>query len=110
MRRREFILLVGGAAAWPMAARAQQDGRQRRIALLIGLGDSDPEAQKWADALLRSLAELGWKQGENVQIDVRWGPDAGRMEAAAKELVKTSPDLMAVSTTPAVAAVLATKT
>src|SRR5262245_63717872 len=110
MRRREFIVLIGGAVAWPLAAHAQQEERQRRIGVLIGLGESDPEGLKWADALVKSLQELGWKQGENIKIDLRWGTDAGRMEAAAKELVKTSPDLMAVSTTPAVAAVLATKT
>ena len=111
MRRREFIVFIGGAAAWPLAARAQQEERQRRIGVLIGLGASDPEGQKWADALLKSLNALGWKQGENIQIDLRWGgSDAGRMETAAKELVASNPALIAVSTTPAVAAVLATKT
>lgn len=111
MRRREFILLVGGAAAWPVAARAQQDERRRRVGVLIGLGESDSEGRKWADALLTSLNALGWKQGENVQIDLRWGDsDPGRIATAAKELVTSNPELIAVSTTPAVAAVLATKT
>lgn len=110
MRRREFIMLVGAAAAWPTAARAQEE-RRRRIAVLIGLGASDPEGQKWADALLKSLNALGWKQGENIQIDLRWGDsDTGRIEMAAKELVASNPELIAVSSTPAVAAVLATKT
>lgn len=110
MRRRAFIKLIGGAAAWPLVARAQQEERQRRIGVLIGLGASDPEGQKWADALLKSLSALGWKQGENIQIDLRWGgSDVDRIETAAKELVASNPALIAVSTTPAVAAVLATK-
>jgi putative ABC transport system substrate-binding protein len=111
MRRREFIILVGGVAAWPLAALAQQEERRRRIGVLIGLGAGDPEGQKWADALLKSLNALGWKQGENIQIDLRWGgSDAGRIETAAKELATSNPELIAVSTTPAVAAVVATKT
>jgi putative tryptophan/tyrosine transport system substrate-binding protein len=111
MRRREFIILVGGAAALPIAVRAQQEERRRRIGVLIGLGASDPEGQKWADALLKSLNALGWKQGENIQIDLRWGgSDTTRIETAAKELVTSNPELIAVSTTPAVAAILATKT
>jgi putative tryptophan/tyrosine transport system substrate-binding protein len=110
MRRREFIMLVGGAAAWPLATRAQEE-RRRRIGVLIGLGESDPEGRKWADVLVKSLQGLGWKQGENIQIDLRWGgSDMGRMEAAAKEMVTLNPELIAVSTTPAVAAVLATST
>lgn len=111
MRRRDFIMLVGGAAALPIVARAQQDERRRRIGVLIGLGESDPEGRKWVDVLVKSLQELGWKQGENIQIDLRWGgSDTGRIEAAAKELVTLNPELIAVSTTPAVAAVVATKT
>lgn len=110
MRRRDFMMLVGGAATWPAAARAQQDGRQRRIGVLIGLGETDPEGQKWADALIKSLNGLGWKQGENIQIDLRWGgSDLDRIETAAKELVASNPELIVVSTTPAVAAVVATK-
>jgi putative ABC transport system substrate-binding protein len=110
MRRRDFMMLVGGAATWPAAARAQQDGRQRRIGALVGLGETDPEGRKWADALLKSLNGLGWKQGENIQIDLRWGgSDLDRIETAAKELVASNPELIVVSTTPAVAAVVATK-
>lgn len=111
MRRREFIMLVGGAAALPFSARAQQEEHRRRIGVLIGLGAGDPEGQKWADALFKSLNALGWKQGENIRIDLRWGgSDTGRIETAAKELVASTPEVIAVSTTPAVAAVLATKT
>ncbi|HET7804413.1 MAG TPA: ABC transporter substrate-binding protein, partial [Pseudolabrys sp.] len=73
MRRRDFIKIIAGSAvaAWPVAARAQQDERRRRVGVLIGLGESDSEGRKWADALLTSLNALGWKQGENVQIDLR---------------------------------------
>ena len=112
MRRREFITVLSGAAvAWPLAARAQQSERLRRIGVLIGLGEGDPEGQRWADALVKSLQQLGWKQGENLQIDMRWGGgDVARTEAAAKDLVALNPELIAVSTTPATAAVLATKT
>ena len=114
MKRREFIKLLGGAAAagaWPFAARAQQGERLRRIGVLIGLGESDPEGRRWADALVKSLQQLGWKQGENLQIDIRWGGgDVAQTEAAAKELVALNSELIAVSTTPATAAVLATKT
>jgi putative ABC transport system substrate-binding protein len=111
MRRREFILLVGGAAALPIVARAQQEERRRRVGVLIGLGASDPEGQKWTGALLKALDELGWKQGENIQIDLRWGgSDMDRIGTTAKEMVASNPELIAVSTTPAVAAVLATKT
>jgi putative ABC transport system substrate-binding protein len=103
---------IGGAAlAWPLTAFAQQGERQRRIGVLIGLGESDPEGKRWADALVTSLQKLGWKQGENLQIEIRWGGvDDARIEIAAKELLALNPELMAVSTTAATAAVLATKT
>src|SRR5690349_19379952 len=102
MRRREFILLVGGAAALPIVARAQQEERRRRVGVLIGLGASDPEGQKWTGALLKALDELGWKQGENIQIDLRWGgSDMDRIGTTAKEMVASNPELIAVSTTPA---------
>jgi ABC-type uncharacterized transport system substrate-binding protein len=112
MRRREFIKVIGvSAAAWPLAALAQQPERMRRIGVLIGLAESDAEGRRWADALLKSLQTLGWKQGENLQIDLRWGDgDLARAEAPAKELVGLNPEVIAVSATPAVAAVVATKT
>jgi putative ABC transport system substrate-binding protein len=112
MRRREFIALLGGAAtAWPLAARAQQGERMRRIGVLIGLGEGDPEGKRWADALVTSLQKLGWTPGKNLQIEIRWGGvDDTQIEIAAKELLALNPELIAVSTTPATAAVLATKT
>lgn len=112
LRRRDFIrVAVGSAAAFPLAARAKQPDRMRRIAVLIGLGDGDPEGRRWADALIKSLQQLGWKEGENLQIDMRWsGGESARVQAAAKELIALAPEVISVSATPAVAAVIATKT
>jgi putative ABC transport system substrate-binding protein len=111
MRRREFIGFVGAAAMWAAAARAQLAERPRRIAVLIGLEENDPEARRWADALVASLKKLGWKPGENLQIEMRWGgADVAQIERAAKELVALNPEVIAASTTPATAAVLTTKT
>ena len=72
MRRREFITLLGGAAAWPVAARAQQAGRMRRIGVLMNQAADDPEAQVRNAAFLQGLQELGWIDGRNVRIDYRW--------------------------------------
>jgi putative ABC transport system substrate-binding protein len=107
MRRREFLSFLT-AAVWSVAAHSQQ--RERHIGVLIGLAENDPEGKRWADALVTSLRDLGWKQGENLQIEIRWGGvDDAQVETAAKELLALNPELMAVSTTPATAAVLATK-
>jgi putative ABC transport system substrate-binding protein len=73
MRRREFIGLVGGAAAWPLAARAQQGERLRRIGFLTGADENDPVAKTYVSALTQSLAGLGWTDGRNVRMDLRWG-------------------------------------
>ena len=74
MRRREFITLLGGtAAAWPLAARAQQGERMRRIGVLMGLAADDPEAQARLAAFLQGLQQLGWTVGRNVRIEYRWG-------------------------------------
>ena len=80
MKRREFITLLGGAAAaWPLAARAQQSERMRRIGVLTNLVADDPEAQARVGAFLQGLQELGWAVGRNVRIDYRWGAgDADR--------------------------------
>ena len=72
MRRREFITLLGGAAAWPLAARAQQPERTRRIAILLNAAADDPRYQPWVGAFLQALALLGWTIGRNVRIDTRW--------------------------------------
>jgi putative tryptophan/tyrosine transport system substrate-binding protein len=107
MRRREFITLVGSAAgAWSLAtARAQQlGGRVRRIGVLMGFGESDPAAQSWLAAFQDALAKLGWKEGSNFQIEVRWGGDANKIRASAKELVDLRPDAIFSQTTPAITA------
>ena len=108
MKRREFVTLLGGAAvAWPLAAAAQQGERVRRIGMLVGLPEGDPEGERWARAFLGALEQLGWKRGTNVQIDLRWGgTDPELMQTLARELVKSQPDLIQVSSTPATAAVL----
>jgi len=108
MRRREFVALIGGATAtWPLAPRAQQAGRIARIGMLVGSSESDPEGQRWVDAFLRGLSQLGWKRGSNLHIDLRWaGADLDQMQKFAKELVELKPDLIQTTTTPVTAAVL----
>ena len=103
MRRREFITLLGGAAtAWPLAARAQQDGRMRRIGVLMPLGEDDPEAKHRYSAFTQALADLGWADGRNVRMDVRWaGGDINRTRAFAQELVALQPDIILANSTPA---------
>ena len=107
MRRREFITLLGGAAAaWPLDARAQQPERVRRIGVMISLAESDPEAQANAAALREELQQLGWTEGRNIRTDYRWGVgDPERSRAAAKELLALSPDLIMPATTQMLAAV-----
>jgi putative tryptophan/tyrosine transport system substrate-binding protein len=99
MRRREFISLLGGAAVWPLAARAQQAERVRRIGLLMGTAD-DREGQARVTALKQGLQELGWTDGRNIQIETRFGgADAGRIRAHAAELVALAPDVIVGHTT-----------
>ena len=100
MRRREFITLLGGAAAvWPLAARAQQVDRVRRIGVLMGADEGDPEAQRYIKAFLLRLQELGWVHGRNVQIDYRWGgADSDRIRTYAGELVGLKPDVILAQT------------
>jgi putative ABC transport system substrate-binding protein len=95
MRRREFITLLGGAATWPLAARAQQSGRVRRIGVLVALSADDALAQGRNAAFLQGLADLGWRVGRNVQIDFRWGAgDTARYPKYAAELVELAPDVI----------------
>jgi putative ABC transport system substrate-binding protein len=103
MRRRDFITLVGGFAAWPGAARAQQQpGPMRRVGILISFVESDSEAQSWLKALRRRLNELGWNDGHNIHVDYRWpGSDVARLEASAKELTELQPDVFVAAGTPA---------
>ena len=95
MRRREFITLLGGAATWPLAARAQQREQMRRIGVLMNLGSDDALGQARNAAFLQGLQELGWTVGRNVRIEYRWGAgDAERYRAIATELVATEPDVI----------------
>ena len=96
MRRREFITLLGGAvAARPLAARAQQPERMRHIGVLMGYGETDPAAQAQVAALRRELQTLGWDEGRNIRIDVRFpAADAGRVRAILMELISLAPDVL----------------
>jgi putative tryptophan/tyrosine transport system substrate-binding protein len=106
VKRREFIAGLGGAAAWPLAARAQQDGRMRRIGVLMPFSDGDPGATGWLTEFTQALAERGWIDGRNVRIDVRWAAgNFGRLQMLAKELVGLQPDAIFVGTTPAARAI-----
>jgi putative ABC transport system substrate-binding protein len=101
MKRREFITLLGGAAAWPLAARAQQGDRVRRIGVLMPLDENDPRAKTSFSPFTQALADLGWTDGRNVRIDLRqYGADNNRMLALAKELVGLQPDIILTGTTP----------
>jgi len=103
MRRRQFIAGLGSAAAWPLAARAQQPGRMRRVGVLAGMGESDPEAQSTVEALDQTLQGFGWVEGRNLRIDRRWGAgNPGRIETFAKALIALKPDVIVAHGTPAV--------
>ena len=78
MKRRDFITLFGGATAWPLAARAQQGERMRRIGVLMGIAADDPAGQVRLAAFLQGLQQLGWTEGRNVRIDIRWGAAQSR--------------------------------
>jgi len=106
MKRREFITLLGGAAAWPLAARAQQGERVRRIGVLAGGDENDPVYKSRVSAFTQALADLGWTDGRNVRMDLRWGAgEANRIRALAQELVGLQPDIVLTGGTPATAAV-----
>ena len=101
MRRREFIAGLGGAAAWPLVARAQQPDRMRRIGVLGGYAANDPEVAPRVAALQQGLEGLGWSVGRNVRIEYRWaGGETDRIRAYATELVTQGSDLFLTSTTP----------
>ena len=108
MKRRQFITLLGGAAAaWPLVARGQQGERMRRIGVLMAYPESDPEGQAWVAAFREGLQKLGWVENRNIRIDYRWGAlDAEAMQRFAKELVTLQPDLILSQSTPTTAALL----
>jgi len=96
MRRREFITLVGSAAAWPLSGYAQQGGQPpRRIGILLNASADEPQFKTWIEAFLQTLQQLGWTDGRNVKIDFRWaGIDAERVKRYAAELVALAPDVI----------------
>src|SRR6516225_3404036 len=101
LRRRDFIAGLGGAAAWPLAARAQQGNRMRRISVLMTGDENDPEWKNRLSALTKALADLGWIDSRNLRIDLRWyGDDINRMRALAHELVGLQPDIIVTNGTP----------
>jgi putative tryptophan/tyrosine transport system substrate-binding protein len=106
MRRRAFITLLGGASAWPIAVRAQQPQRMRRIGVLMLYVEDDPEGQARANAFRQLLEKLGWAAGRNLQIDYRWGVgDGDWIGSAAAELVTRVPDVILANGGPAARAV-----
>jgi putative tryptophan/tyrosine transport system substrate-binding protein len=98
MKRREFITLLGVAAAWPLVARSQQPERMRRIGVLMSTVEGDPRGLESITAFAQGLAELGWTVGRNVRIEYRWGAgDLDRFRKYAAELVSLSPDVVLAS-------------
>jgi putative ABC transport system substrate-binding protein len=99
MRRREFIAGLGStAASWPLAARAQRGDRVRRIGVLMWLDENDPGAKSDLSAFTQALAGMGWTEGRNVRMDLRWyGDDTNRIRALAQELVGLQPDVILAS-------------
>ena len=109
MRRRDFVTLLGSsAAAWPLAARAQQPERVRRLGVLMAHAESDPEFRNYLDAFRQGLQARGWIEGRNIQIDTRWGAldDAELRQRSARELLALQPDLIVTQNTPPTASML----
>src|SRR3974390_2228647 len=113
MKRREFITIVGGTAlTWPLTVRAQQPERMRRVGMLLGLGEKDPEGISRAKAFRQGMRGLGWIEGRNVQIEYRFaGSNLELIDKHVAELIKLAPDVIVANTTAVVAALrLATST
>jgi ABC-type uncharacterized transport system substrate-binding protein len=107
VNRRAFITLIGSAATWPLAARAQQGERMRRIGILMSLAAGDPQAQARVAAFRNGLETLGWAEGRNLRIEIRWAEsDPALMQQSAKELVALQPDLIVSHNTPTTASLL----
>ena len=106
MNRREFITLaIGAAASWPHSARAQQGDRVRRIGVLMAYEENDPEGKRLYSAFTQALAGLGWTDGRNLRMELRWGGnDTNRIPALAQELVGLQPDIIVTAGTPAIVA------
>jgi putative tryptophan/tyrosine transport system substrate-binding protein len=106
MKRRKFMTLVGGAAAWSLGVRAQQGEHVRRVGVLMSYPDNDAEAQAWVAAFHQGLQKLGWVEGRNIHSDSRWarGEDTEALQKFARELVALDPDVILSSSTPSTAA------
>ena len=105
MIRREFIVALGGVAAWPLSVRAQQGDRIRRIGVLMSGDEDDPVYKSRVSAFIQALASLGWTDSRNARMDLRWGgDDTNRMRALGHELVGLKPDIVVTGGTPATAA------
>ena len=107
LRRRDFVAGLGGAAAWPLAAGAQQGNRVRSIGVLMAVDENDPEGKRRYSAFTQALAGLGWTDGRNVRTDVRWAStdDIYRIRALAQELVGLQPDIILTGAASATVAV-----
>jgi putative ABC transport system substrate-binding protein len=106
IRRRDFITLLGGAAAWSFTARAQQGNRMRRIGVLMAGDENDPMRKTRLSALTQALADLGWTDGRNTRLKLRWhGDDTNRIRALAQELVGLQPDIIVTGGSPTTIAV-----
>jgi putative ABC transport system substrate-binding protein len=104
IRRRDFITVLGGAAAWPLTARAQQGDRVRRIGVMMANSENDPEVKAFLSGLTQGLAELGWTDGRNLRMDVRWAAgNVDRMRVFAKELADARTELLVAHSTPVTA-------
>jgi putative ABC transport system substrate-binding protein len=98
MKRREFIVVLGGAVAWPVATRAQQPERVRRVGVLMAAAADDPEYQARIQAFVQRLQQLGWTDGSNVRVDTRWATDAADLRRHAAELAALAPDVIVAAT------------
>ena len=101
MRRRDFVTLLGGAAAWPLLVRAQQPDRIRRVAVLIGLAEDDPDAEARLGALRQGLEKLGWSEGRNIHLEVRFAlpTNEQQVQLLVKELLAINPEVIVAQTT-----------
>src|SRR5262247_2811772 len=104
IRRRKFLATLGGAAAWPLAARAQEPDRVRRIGVLTAFAEDDPEIRARLAAFRQGLEKRGWSEARNVRIDYRFAPAGAQMQVLAKELVALQPDVILANSTPVTAA------
>ncbi|MGB6913443.1 MAG: ABC transporter substrate-binding protein [Pseudolabrys sp.] len=107
MKRREFITLLGSAAAWPLTAHAQQRERIRRVGVLVDLAENDPEIKARLVGFRQGFEKFGWSEGSNVRIDYRFAPAGAQVQSLARELVALQPDVILAQSTPATIAVQA---